>query len=199
MRKLIIAIALIGAVMVTSGMLLAEEQKEIKAQEEYGSAAAWRGTCLDLDEEQKAKLNELRHELEMAAIDLKADLQKLRLELKREMMKDEPSRKAVDKLVEDIGAARTKLKKLHIDHAFKAKEMLKPEQWKQFIMRHMREGRGGRDQWGPGDHRGIHRRGMRMLRRAPRSGRGEHEMMWFEGGRRGGRHIKIIEEDPDRI
>lgn len=162
MRKFTIAVIAVVALMLFSGMLLAQEQKEIKMRKEIKRRDS---ICLDLDEAQKAQLHELKYELKLAVIDLKADLQKLKLELKYEMMKDEPAKKTVDKLVTDIGATQTKMKKLHIDLAFKAKKILKPEQWKKFIKQHMQKGRRGSGGCcSPGGHSGMHQKRMRILR-----------------------------------
>ncbi len=224
MRKFTIAVIAVVALMLFSGMLLAQEQKEIKVHKEIKYKAACKTACLGLDDEQKAKLHELKYELKLASIDLKADLQKLKLELKHEMMKDEPAKKTVDKLVTDIGATQTKMKKLHIDLAFKAKKILKPEQWKKFIKQHMAQGHSGRGRCGSMGHGGMMQKRMKIMRGGAGcgsrcgSGRGsgcgpgccggvgmgggEHEMIWFEGGGGEGitKHIEIImEEDSGSI
>ena len=199
MRKFTIAVIAVVALMLFSSMLLAQEHKEIKMHKEY------KRTCLDLDDAQKAKLHELKYQLQVAVIDLKADLQKLELEIKHEMMKDEPSKKAVDKLVTDIFATKAKMKKLHIDLAFKAKEFLKPEQWKKFIKQHMQKGHGGKGCCGSGGHGGMLQKRMKILRGGGcGSGHGsccghggEHGMIWMEGGRgeRAAKRIEIIKEE----
>lgn len=184
MRRITIAVAVIVSVMLFSGMLLAQEQKEHK---ELKCKATCKGMMgLNLDEAQLEQLHELKYDLKMAAIDLKAELKKLRLQMKRELMKDEPSKKEVDRLVSEIGTIRTKMQKLRIDHLFEAKKILKPEQWKMFIKHHgMMHGRRGMAGCCPGGRDG------RMQRRMHRGcgpecthglGHGccEHEMLWFD-------------------
>jgi hypothetical protein len=180
MRKFTIAIVAVVALMLFSGMLLAQEEKVIKLEKGhkcmagehqckgdcYGKCKS--ATCLGLDAEQKAKLHELKYKLKLAEIDLKADVKKLELELKHEMMSDDPSKKTVDKLVTDLFAAKAKIKKLSVDLAFDAKTFLKPEQWKKMLKMHMaKKAKGGCDCCGSGGccsgGHGMMQKKMKML------------------------------------
>lgn len=94
----------------------------------------WMG--LDLDDEQQVKMEKLSLGHRLSTIDLRAEQAKLRLEMKQEMLKDEPSRKALEKLAKGIAANREKMQMNRIDHMLEVRKVLNPDQWKIFVSHH---------------------------------------------------------------
>jgi Spy/CpxP family protein refolding chaperone len=141
-----------------------------------------KGTCmkgLELNEEQKAKMEQLRLEHRLENIDRTAELRKLRLQMRMEFMKDDPSRKEIDLILGKIASIREEMQRSRIDHLFAAKKILTPEQWKKFIRRH---------KFGRGLHggRGMGRRGHGM--HGCQGMRGGHGCMHHGGEEDGGCH-----------
>lgn len=113
---------------------------------------------LGLDESQIEKLEKLRMAHHLAMIDLRAEQKKLRLEMRMELMGNEPNEAALMEIVEKIGAVREKMAKQKIEHLLAARKILNDEQWKKFIRRH-HDGMGRR-----GTGRGKMGRGYRGMR-----------------------------------
>lgn len=159
MRKNILIITVLAMVLVFPVAVCAQEDpKPLK-----------RGTRdLGLDAEQMEKLEKLRMAHRLAMIDLRAEQQKLRLEMKMELTGDEPDEAALTRIVEKIGAVREKIAKQRIEHFLGARKILNDEQWKKFIRRH---------------HDGMGRRGRGhgKMGRGPRGMRGGRGMMGCEG------------------
>ncbi len=99
-----------------------------------GCCHGWMG--LGLDDEQQMKMEKLSLEHRLATIDIRAEQAKLRLEMKQEMLKDEPSRKTLEKFAKSIAANREKMQMSRIDHMLDVKKVLTPEQWKMFVRNH---------------------------------------------------------------
>jgi Spy/CpxP family protein refolding chaperone len=107
-----------------------------------GCGHGWMG--LGLDDEQQMKMEKLSLEHRLATIDLRAEQAKLRLEMKQEMLEDEPSRKVLEKFAKSIAANREKMQMKRIDHMLDVKKVLTTEQWKNFVRHHCdRMGRRG--------------------------------------------------------
>lgn len=128
--------------------------------------------CLDLTAEQKVAMEKLKLEHRLAGVDIRAEQAKLRLQMKEEMMKDEPSRKALEKLAKGIAANSEKLQMMRIGHMLDMRKLLTPEQWKIFASHHSEKmgDRGCRHgMMGKREHRccdrmrGMHERGCRVL------------------------------------
>ncbi len=103
----------------------------------------WMG--LGLDDEQQMKMEKLSLEHKLATVDMRAEQAKLRLEMKQEMLKDEPSRKTLEKLAKGIAANREKMQMSRIDHMLDVKKILTPDQWKIFVRHHYgKNGKMGR-------------------------------------------------------
>jgi Spy/CpxP family protein refolding chaperone len=100
----------------------------------------------ELDRDQQIKMEKLKLEHQLANIDLKAERMELRLKIKEELLKEEPNRKNIDKLVKSMVAIGEKMQMNRVDHMLAVKKILKPEQWKQFVDHHA---------WGMGGHRGA--------------------------------------------
>ena len=144
-----------------------------------------RGECghgykgLDLDQEQQTKMEKLKLEHKLAGVDMRAEQAKLRLQMKEEMMKDEPSRKALEKYSKGMAVNREKMQMMRIDHMLDVRKILNPEQWKIFARHHYdREGRMG--------ERG-HRCHERMMDKHKRGERGCRAMPHRDGSCRGER------------
>ena len=99
---------------------------------------------LDLTAEQKVKMEKLKLEHKLAGVDVRAEQAALRLEMKKEMMKEEPSRKALEKYAKSLAANREKMQMMRIDHLLDVRKVLNAEQWKIFVEHHYdRKGRMG--------------------------------------------------------
>ncbi|UCF05708.1 MAG: periplasmic heavy metal sensor [bacterium] len=150
-RRIIIALVLV-LVVAFPAMLVAR------------GGASEEGKCmkgLELNDEQQAKMEKLHLEHRLENIDRAATLRKLRLQMRMEFMKDDPSRKEIDLILSKIASIREEMQRSRIDHLFAAKEILTPEQWKKFIRHHWNKGRHrlrGRD------GKGIPNHGMRGCR-----------------------------------
>lgn len=130
----------------------------------FAQMGGMRGECghgwmgLDLDDEQQMKMEKMSLEHRLAGVDLRAEQMKLRLEMKGEMLKDEPDRKALEKFAKSLAANREKMQMNRIRHMLDVKKVLTPEQWKVFVGHHYaKEGRRG----GRGCHEGIRGKGMK--------------------------------------
>jgi hypothetical protein len=130
MTKRVTAIAAVLIVMLLSGLLMAQ-------QHETGEA---KGTCkgkgTGLTDEQHVTIEKLGLELRLKNIDLKAEQKKLHHEAMEELLKDEPSRKALDAMEKKIAAVQSKLHKNKLDHLMAVRKVLNAEQWKHFVKKH---------------------------------------------------------------
>ncbi|RKZ08983.1 hypothetical protein DRQ05_00530 [bacterium] len=108
---------------------------------------------LNLNEDQKAKIAELKVNHQMDVVEPRAKVKKLNLMLRQELMKAEPSRKNIDSILGKIGDVKALLAKKKIDHLFELKKVLTPEQWKKLVSRMPMERMGEM-------HKRMMRRGM---------------------------------------
>ncbi|MBD3179461.1 MAG: hypothetical protein GF417_07520 [Candidatus Latescibacteria bacterium] len=99
-------------------------------EKEHGSEC---GCDLDLNDEQKDKLHKLKIEYEKDMIDMKAELKKLELGMKEEMMKESPDKNSMMKHVDRVFEIRGKMKKGWLDMVFDAKKIVPADKWKGFI------------------------------------------------------------------
>lgn len=145
--------------------------------------------CLDLTAEQKVEMEKLKLEHKLAGVDIRAEQAKLRLEIKEEMMKEEPSKKALEKLAKSIAANREKMQMMRIDHMLDVRKVLSPEQWKVFVAHHYdrmgRMGERGCRDGKRGDR--AHRCHDRMMDRHKMGERGCRTMPHRDGACRGER------------
>lgn len=138
--------------------------------------------CLELNEEQQEKMEQLRMEYQMANIDRRADLRKLRLEMRMEFMKEDPDRTALERIADKMSTVRGELAKARIGHLLAVKKLLPPQQWKMYMRHH------GKKHGGMRGFRGMHGAGMgaggdgRMMRGGMRH---PHKNMRGDRGMRG--------------
>jgi len=126
---------------------------------------------LGLSPQQVQQLEDLQYQNQKETIDSRHDMALKSLDLQREMDKESPDPKIVDKLIDEIGACRTQMQKGRTHHLLAVKKILTPEQWQKgraMLMHHreqMREGRGERGgrpgKEGGWSHGGGAGRGMR--------------------------------------
>ncbi len=117
---------------------------------------------LNLTPQQVEQIQKLRTAFQTKAIDLRANQQKLRLELNEQLRADSPNRRAINATLDKIAAEKVALEKLQVGHRLDVRALLTDEQKQIFEARPF--GRGGS-------------RGIGMGFRAPRQ--------WLRG--RGGR------------
>ena len=96
---------------------------------------------LGLDPEQQEQIVKLRDEFHVEAIDLRADLQKLRLTLRQQMRADNPIMRTINGTVDRIAAKWGSLEKLRIKQNIEARALLTPDQRRTFDARPFRHGR----------------------------------------------------------
>ena len=127
-----------------------------------------------LDDEQRGKLEDLMMDHRLSTIDLRAEVKKLRLMMKKEFLKSEPSRKELEKLADEISAVQKKLQRNRIEHLLNVKKILNDDQFRHFL----------KHRWGKNGHR-MGKRSMIM----PRKIRGRHREL-----RKGCMHEQGAEE-----
>jgi Spy/CpxP family protein refolding chaperone len=84
---------------------------------------------LNLTPEQQQKLDDLRYQHRKDAVTLKRDMELKRLDLEREMEKDNPDPQVIDRLMDEQGALRTRMGKAKFHNLMDMKKILTPEQW----------------------------------------------------------------------
>ena len=92
--------------------------------------------ALDLTDEQQVKMEKLSLEHRLANIDLRAEQKKLRLAMKEELLKDQPDKKALEKIAKSIAANHEKMQMSRVAHMLDVRKILTPEQWKMFVEHH---------------------------------------------------------------
>ncbi len=113
---------------------------------------------LKLTSQQVEQIQKSRTAFETEAIDLRADMQKLQLELRGQMRADKPNQKAIDATIDKIAAKQAALQKLRVGHHLEVRALLTDEQKQIFDARPFGHG-SGRSCCGPGmGHRGRGRR-----------------------------------------
>ena len=97
----------------------------------------------ELSEEQQAKIQALRLQLEKDALPLKAKREVLNADLKAEMTAEQFDEAKVKNIVEQIHANQTKMQMLHLKNQRAVRDLLTPEQRQKFDL-HILAGDGGR-------------------------------------------------------
>lgn len=133
--------------------------------------------ALKLTPEQQQKLEDLRYQRRKDGANLRRDMELKRLDLERELDKDTPDVAALDRLLDEQGALRTKMGKARIHQMLDMKKILTPEQWNK-VRDRMRERRAerignrrGPGGFGPGGRQGQGQ-GMAPGGRGGRGGQG---------------------------
>jgi len=83
---------------------------------------------LKLTPQQVEQIQKLRTASQTKAIDLRADLQKLRLELHGHMQADKPNKRTIDATLDKIAAQQAALEKLRVGHHLEVRALLTDEQ-----------------------------------------------------------------------
>lgn len=125
----------------------------------FGRGIGWNDD-LNLTTEQIKQIDGFRTDFRKAQIDVRADMQKLRLELKELMQVDNPNQKAIDAQLEKIQDKELALEKLRVRHQLEVRSLLTDEQKVLFDQHSFDRGRGHS---GKGRHGGSdgHRPGNR--------------------------------------
>ncbi|MFB0515283.1 MAG: Spy/CpxP family protein refolding chaperone [Candidatus Neomarinimicrobiota bacterium] len=107
---------------------------------------------LKLTKEQQEQITKLGTQFQTQVIDLRADLQKLRLELQEQLRAVSPNKKAIDATLDKINAKQGAIQKLRVNHQLDVRAVLTPEQREIFDSRPFKRGFGkgrlGRDHRG---------------------------------------------------
>jgi Spy/CpxP family protein refolding chaperone len=104
---------------------------------------------LNLSDDQRTKLADIRDRQTRAAIPIRSDLEIAGLDLRKLMRAEKPDQKAIDAQIDKMAGLRARLQKSRVASMLEARAVLTPEQQKT-----LRESR-------PGMGRGMHgRRGM---------------------------------------
>ena len=114
---------------------------------------------LNLTDDQEKELQKLRFDLEKKQTLVHAKIQTERIDLKEQILADNPDRSAIEKSLKTISDLQYQLKLNIVDHAFAAKKILTPEQqkiWKKEFG-NMLDGM-------PGRHMGPMGHGREMMR-----------------------------------
>ncbi|MEZ4388040.1 MAG: periplasmic heavy metal sensor [Candidatus Krumholzibacteriia bacterium] len=127
---------------------------------------------LDLTAEQQTAILAIEAEARQAGRELDKELARLRNQRQGEMLKDEPSEKALVDLTEKMGAVRTKLQIVRLKARLAVRAQLTADQRDEMMLmgRHGRGRSGGCDGDGPG--RGGPEAGRRGAGRGCRGGEG---------------------------
>ncbi|MGB5875603.1 MAG: Spy/CpxP family protein refolding chaperone [Bacteroidota bacterium] len=108
---------------------------------------------LDLTDEQKTQMHELRFNQQKSQVQRESKVKLARIELRELMMADNPDRSAIEKKTKEISDLQYQAKLDMIDHLFKVRSILTPEQQEKF-KGHMLRGGGGFRGHRPGMGRG---------------------------------------------
>ena len=90
---------------------------------------------LDLTNDQQKKIDNMREAMQLEAIDLRADIQKLELKLESEMKANNSSKKSVMAVAAKLNAKRGELQTMHISNRFDVRALLTVEQRQLFDSR----------------------------------------------------------------
>jgi len=125
-RGFVASVAFAVMLLFSASMLLAQEKAV--SEKEKGSCEK----AVKLTDEQKAKLEQLKMDHRMKAIDLRAEREKLGLQFKKEWMKPEPSAQALESLVKQMSAVREKMQLNGIEQMLAMRKLLGPD-WRMLM------------------------------------------------------------------
>jgi Spy/CpxP family protein refolding chaperone len=97
---------------------------------------------LELSDEQVASIKGIQAQGQQKNMELRKELMRLRNELQGEMLKDDPSGKIAQDLIENIGALRTEIQTNRLKNRLEVRELLTPEQRDKMLMLQGRSQRG---------------------------------------------------------
>ena len=92
------------------------------------------GKMLNLSDEQKSKIEDLRLNFEKEKLPLQSKMHELKNNLKLEMTKDNFDEKKVDQILGQMASLRTEMQKKRINHMRSVRNLLTAEQKKKFDM-----------------------------------------------------------------
>ena len=90
---------------------------------------------LNLTDDQKAKMSDLKLALQKKLLPLKSDLQGKVTDLQLLKTENSPNLNRIDKLIDDIGKLRIKIQKEQVRHQLEVRKILTPEQRKRWDYR----------------------------------------------------------------
>jgi len=100
---------------------------------------------LQLTDEQQAQMQKLHLQLEKKQAGIESEIKLKRLDLKEELLGANPDQAKIEKNIRAINDLQLQMKLTMVDHVFKAKAMLTPEQQKKFKQHLLRLGGDGPD------------------------------------------------------
>lgn len=106
-----------------------------------------------LDPEVKTAVKKLELQYKLDTVDLKTEQAKLHERMKEELMKDEPSSKAIDKIYQEMEGVRSKMHKATVAHLLAVKKVLPEDHWAAYLKKH--HGAGGCGMGGGCMHDGM--------------------------------------------
>lgn len=125
---------------------------------------------LDLTAEQQEAIAALHDQNRAKAVPLRKELMRLRNELQGELLKDDPSEKAVLSLNQKMGGIKTELKANRLQTRLAVREQLTPEQRDKMLLMEQHRPRGERGCEGPRPQGREGRHGGRGPGQGPGSG-----------------------------
>ncbi len=147
MKKLSLSIGLILAVMIAASVNLYPQQMNKSRGENFRGRMFEK---LNLTDDQKAKIEDLQIQHQKAMIDLHADLQKKRLDMKELIHKGNFSRSDFLNITNEINAARDKIATARANHMMDIYSLLTDQQKKIFSEMPMMRGDRSRNMDGKG-------------------------------------------------
>ncbi len=152
-RVMMHSLALFTAALLAAGPALAQRPHSPEGKMAQG---------LQLSEEQKAKMADLRLEMQKEIAPLKAKLQTLRTDLKLMLVSDNPNMGKIEAKQRQIAEVQSQIAMARIRHQLEVRKLLTPEQRKKFDAAIL-SGRKGQAR-----RRAAARMRMRMHRMGPR-------------------------------
>jgi len=110
---------------------------------------------LELTDDQAAAIEEIREATQQQNAQLRKDMARLQNERQGEMLKDDPSERALVELIEKMGEVRTRLQVNRAKARLAVREQLNEEQRDKMMLH---AGRGGHGRHGMNERRGRHQR-----------------------------------------
>jgi len=122
MKKGFVVVMVLALMLLLGASMIAAQEKAAPAKEQASCHKE-----MKLTDENKGKVEELKMNFRLKAIDLKAEQQKLGIMLKKEMMKPEPVMQDVEGIVRKMSAVREKLQLARIEHMLAMRKVLGPD------------------------------------------------------------------------
>ncbi len=176
--RLILAVGLFALTLMAGGTALAKKNGDGKGQFPRGEGprVEMLAKRLDLTDDQVAKIEAITESSRKDGLELRRQLQQLRNELEGEMLKDQPSEKAVLQLNKKMGDLKTEMKANRLSTRLKVREQLTPEQVDKMLVMGAKGRKGGHRGSEMSGHRGRgdrqERSGRRGFPRQDRDNRG---------------------------